>query len=44
MFCAAYNLKKLDSAVVEVDVEQDMEKKRSWWGKNGRRTDKKKRV
>lgn len=40
MFCAAYNLKKLDSAVVEVDVEQDMEK-RSWWGKNGRRANKK---
>lgn len=36
-------MKKHGSAVVEVEVEQDTEK-RSWWGKNGRRTDKKKRV
>ena len=43
MFCRAYNMKKHDSAVVEIEVERQDER-RSWWGKNGRRTDKKKRV
>lgn len=43
MFCKAYNMKKHGSAVVEVEVEQDTEK-RSWWGKNGRRANQKKGV
>ena len=40
MFCRAYNMKKHDSEVVEVEVEKT-DRNRSWLGKNGRRTNKK---
>lgn len=36
LFCAAYNIKKYGSPVVEIDVEQ--QEQRAWWSnKNGRR-------